>query len=200
MLLDERTLVEQARDGDVGAYEELVRRFQDLATRTAFIMTGGEMEAQDVAQEAFVKAYYALPRFRAGEPFRPWLLRIVANEARNRRKATARRAGLALKLAALPAPAVDAATPESETLQAERSAALLAVLNALREEDRQVIALRYFLDLSEAELADVLGCARGTVKSRLSRALARLRRQLGAVAMESGMVPPSWLEAPHERA
>lgn len=198
MLLDERTLVERARDGDVGAYEELVRRFQDLATRTAFIVTGGEMEAQDVAQEAFVKAYYALPRFRTGEPFRPWLLRIVANEARNRRKATARRAGLTLKLAALPAPAAEAATPESEALQTERRTALLAVVNALREEDRQIIALRYFLDLSEAEIAALLGCARGTVKSRQSRALARLRQYLRTTATDRGIVPPSWLEAPHE--
>ena len=80
-------LIERACHGDIGAYEELVRQHQDLAYRTAYLITGGAAEAEDAAQEAFVKAYYALGRFRAGAPFRPWLLRIVVNEARNRRKA-----------------------------------------------------------------------------------------------------------------
>jgi RNA polymerase sigma-70 factor (ECF subfamily) len=159
------------------AYEELVRRYQDVAVRTAHLIAPAA-DADDAAQEAFVKAWIALPRFRIGAPFRPWLLRIVANEARNRRRSAGRREGLAIR-ATVDRPSDDAApSPEAAALLVERRASLLAAVNRLRDEDREVIAARYFLDLSEAEAADVLGIPRGTVKSRLSRALARLRASL----------------------
>jgi RNA polymerase sigma factor (sigma-70 family) len=146
------------------AYEELVRRYQDVAVRTAHVIAPAA-DADDAAQEAFVKAWIALPRFRRGAPFRPWLLQIVANEARNRRRSAGRREGLALR-ATVDRPSDDAApSPEAAALEAERRATLLEAVNRLRD----------FLDLSEAEAADVLGIPRGTVKSRLSRALARLR-------------------------
>jgi RNA polymerase sigma-70 factor (ECF subfamily) len=176
--LEESTLVERARAGDVNAFEQLVQRYQDLAVRTAYVVTGLAAEAEDAAQEGFVKAYYALGRFRAGAPFRPWLLQIVANEARNRRKAAGRRAQLTLRAAALYEPRAAAASPEAALLAGERQQALLDAVNRLREEERQVVACRYFLDLSEAETAAALGCPRGTVKSRLSRALDRLRNEL----------------------
>jgi len=194
--LEEPELVDRARDGDVGAYEELVRRYQSLAGRTAYVITGGHADAQDAVQEAFVKAYYALGRFRSGSEFRPWLLRIVANEAINRRRATRRTSVLALRGAEeagagpagpsgvpLGAPggrhSDDAApSPEAAALAHELRSQVVAALNRLREEDRLVIAYRYFFDLSEAEMAESLGCARGTVKSRLSRALRRLQREL----------------------
>jgi len=176
---EETALVERARAGDTIAYEDLVRRYQDLAVRTAYLITGGADAAEDAAQDAFVKAYYALARFHAGAAFRPWLLRIVANEARNRHKADGRRAALALRATTegqggpQPAP-----SPEEEALDAEQRDALLRALDSLREEDRLVIAYRYFFALSEAETADALDCPRGTVKSRLSRALTRLRAGL----------------------
>jgi RNA polymerase sigma factor (sigma-70 family) len=145
-------------------------------------VAGSGVDVEGVAQEAFVKAYYALPRFRAGAPFRPWLLRIVANEARNRRKASGRTAGLALRwLAAQPAESATP-SPEEEVLAAERRATLLAALNDLRDDDRLAIGYRYFLDLNEEEMATALGCARGTIKSRLSRSLGRLREKLTAVS------------------
>ncbi len=160
------------------AYEELVRRYQDVAVRTAYVVAGSADDAEDAAQEGFVKAYAALGRFRAGAPFRPWLLRIVANEARNRRRSSGRRAMLAVR-AAEDRPSLDAApSPEVAVLAQETRATLLAAINALRDEDREVIGARYFLDLSEAETADTLGIPRGTVKSRLSRALGRLRVEL----------------------
>jgi RNA polymerase sigma-70 factor (ECF subfamily) len=178
--LEDAELVERARKGDAAAYEILVGRYQELAFRTAYLIAGGAAEAEDAAQEGFVKAYYALPRFRTGAPFRPWLLQIVANEARNRRRAAGRRENLALRVAD-DRPLGDAApSPEGAALAAEERAALLAALDTLRAEDRQVLAYRYFLDLSEAEMAHALGCARGTVKSRLSRALGRLRALLAS--------------------
>lgn len=160
------------------AYERLVRGHETVAFRTAYLITGDASEAEDAAQEAFVKAYRALGRFRAGAPFRPWLLSVVANEAKNRRKAARRRAGLALRAAEGEARAGTGPSPEASVLAAERRDELLAALGELREDDRLVIGSRYFLELSEAETAAALGCARGTVKSRLSRALGRLRERM----------------------
>jgi RNA polymerase sigma factor (sigma-70 family) len=183
----ESGLVERARRGDIRAYEELVRRYQDVAFRLAYTILGSAEEAEDAAQEGFVRAYHALGRFRRGAPVRPWLLTIVANAARTRRATSARRPTLTLQAVATAADD-SARSPESVALVAEQRLELLNAVNALRDDDQRVIAYRYFLDLSEAEMAQLLGCARGTVKSRLSRALTRLRQQLvtGAPAGEGG--------------
>jgi RNA polymerase sigma-70 factor (ECF subfamily) len=171
----ESELVEAARSGDGSAYAEIVRAHQEIAFRTAYLITRNAADAEDAAQDGFVKAYYALARFRRGAPLRPWLLRIVANEARNRRRSEGRRAVLALRAAAQ-APSGDAApSPEGNAVAAEEHARLLAALERLPEEQRLAVALRYLLDLSEEETAAALGVRRGTVKSRLSRALERLR-------------------------
>ena len=162
------------------AYEELVRRHQAVALRTAHLFAP-DGDAEDAVQEAFVKAHAALGRFRPGSPFRPWLLRIVANEARNRRRSAGRRAVLALRSAEDRRPGDAAPSPESAVLVDERRRWLLGGVNALRDQDREVIAARFFLELSEAETAEVLGLPRGTVKSRLSRALGRLRERLAAI-------------------
>ena len=145
--------------------------------RTAYLVAP-EADAADAVQDAFLKAYAALPRFRPGSPVRPWLLRIVANEGRNRRRSANRRAGLAERAAVATPPEPVAISPETEVLAAETRATLLAALDRLRDEDREVIGARYLLELSEAETADTLGVPRGTVKSRTSRALTRLRAAL----------------------
>lgn len=177
--LDDAELVELSRGGDVDAYQELVERYQGIAFRTAYVIVGSAADAEDVAQEAFVKAYYAMSRFRAGAAFRPWLLTIVANEARNRRRSAGRREALTLRLSQ-GRPSGDAApSPEVSAIRGERAALLLDAVNKLPDADRQVIACRFFLGLSEAETAATLKVARGTVKSRLSRALDRLREVLG---------------------
>jgi RNA polymerase sigma factor (sigma-70 family) len=178
--LDDAELVERAQRGDVDAYERLVGRYRGLAHRVAYLVTRDATEAEDAAQEAFVKAYYALNKFRSGASFKPWLLKIVTNEARNRRRSSGRRAGLVLR-AAEGRPSGDAApSPEVVALNVEEKESLLKALDALPEMDRMVVMYRYFLDLSEAEMATALGCARGTVKSRLSRALVRLRAAMPA--------------------
>ena len=172
---EDTVLVERAQRGDQDAYGELVRRYQALATRTAYVITGTAADAEDAAQDGFTKAYFALDRFRTGAPFRPWLLRIVANEAKNRRKAAGRRPTVDLSVAEERPSGDTALSPEVAALAGERRELVLSALRGLREEDRLVIAYRYFLELSEAEMAETLGVARGTVKSRLSRALVRLR-------------------------
>lgn len=166
----------------------LVERYQELVFRTAYLILGNAAEAEDAAQEAFVKAYHALPRFRSGAPFRPWLLQITANEARNRSRSDQRRTNLALRAGAT-AIVHEEESPEAAVLAAESRRQLVAALAQLRDDERLAIGYRYFLDLSEADMAALLKCARGTVKSRLSRALARLRRILladGGAAIRPG--------------
>ncbi len=173
--LDESDLIGRARRGDTHAYEELVHAHQGIAFRTAYVIAGNAADAEDAAQDGFVKAWRALGRFREGAPFRPWLLQIVANEARNRRRSTGRRAHLALR-AATEQPSGDAApSPEASLLSAELRTALLAAVNDLPEDQRTVIALRFFVGLSEHEVAEALNVPEGTVKSRSARALERLR-------------------------
>ncbi len=176
---EDAELIARARNGDVAAYEELVRRYQDVALRTAYVVCP-ETDADDAVQEAFLKAYAALSRFRVDAPFRPWLLRIVANEARNRRRSAGRRAGLAQRVGDAAGPRVEP-SPEATFLADETRTALLAAINGLRDEDREVIGARYLLDLSEAETAEALGIPKGTVKSRTSRALDRLRQRFDVV-------------------
>lgn len=182
--IEDADLIARARTGDVAAYEELVRRYQDVAVRTAYLVCP-EADADDAVQESFLKAFAALPRFRDGAPLRPWLLRIVTNEARNRRRSAGRRQGLALR-AAQRAPRDGAEPepgPEAMVIAAEARVELMAALRTLRDDDREVLGARFLLDLSEAETAETLGIPRGTVKSRTSRALVRLREALAATGM-----------------
>jgi RNA polymerase sigma-70 factor (ECF subfamily) len=133
----------------------LVNDHQSVAFRAAYLITGDSGEAEDVTQEAFFKAYLSLSSFRSGSSFRPWLLKIVTNEASNSQM-----------------------TPEQLVLASERSRYLLTALRQLSPADQAVIACKYLLELNEAEIAEFLGRPRGTVKSRLSRALQRLRDSL----------------------
>ena len=176
--LDETELVERSRRGDLRAWETIVRTHQGIAFRTAYVLTGSAADAEEAAQDGFVKAYRALGRFRRGAPFRPWLLRIVANEARNRRRSAARRERLSLRAAAEARPGDAVPSPEAALLSREEQGRLLAAVERLSDEHRDAIACRYFLDLSEDETAAALHVRRGTVKSRLSRALDRLREEL----------------------
>ena len=171
-------LAERARAGDEHAFAELVRAYQGIAFRTAYLLTGSAADAEDAAQVAFVKAWSALPRFRRGAEFRPWLLRIVANEAHNRRRSAQRRDALTLRAVAEHASGGAVPPPEATVVDDERRQELLAAVNRLDERDRDVLACRYFLELSEQETAEVLGVRRGTVKSRTARALERLRGEV----------------------
>jgi RNA polymerase sigma-70 factor (ECF subfamily) len=168
------SLVERARAGSSDAYAVLVARHQEVAFRVAFHITRDPDDGADAAQQAFIKAYRALAGFRRDAPFRPWLLRIVENEARNLRRAERARTQLLLRLDRPP----DEAPPEASVLADERRQDLLEALDRVDDADRRVIMYRYFFQLDEAEMADALGCPRGTVKSRLFRAIARLRLSL----------------------
>ena len=175
----ERELVLRAQAGDARAYEELVQPHEEIAFRVAYVITRNAADAEDAAQDGLVKAWRALARFRADEPLRPWLLKIVANEARNRRRSAGRRAALALRAERERVSGDAAPSPEAEALAADERARLLAALERLPDDGRLVLACRYLLDLSEEETAAALGVRLGTVKSRSARALDRLREAYG---------------------
>ena len=177
--IDDADAVARSRDGDLDAYAVLVARYTLRAHRAAWLLGAGE-DADDVVQEAFVKAFRGLPKFRAGEPFAPWLLSIVANETKNLLRSRHRRNALTRRLSALEPDAATPDTPFDEAVAGERRTRLLAAVNALPDRERQALICRYFLDLSEAETAQVLHWPRGTVKSRTSRALGRLRGLVSA--------------------
>ncbi len=170
----ERELALRAQRGDAHAFESLVDGHREVAFRLAVVITGSATEAEDAAQEALVKAWRALPRFRTGEPFRPWLLRIVANEARNRRRSLGRRSRL-LERATATSSGDTALSPEDLTVAADERGRLLRELWSLPDDARLVLTCRYLLELSEAETASALGVRLGTVKSRTARALEHLR-------------------------
>ena len=166
-------LVRRARAGDTEAFGELVRRHQLAAIRLAAVVVGSTEEARDIVQEAFVKAYRKIERFRGDAPVRPWLLRIVANESKNSLRSRMRRADRETRhgaLAVVPPPA-----PDDVAANSVDAAKVLAALRTLSHDDREVLALRYVVGLTETETADAIGAAVGTVKSRTSRALGRLR-------------------------
>jgi RNA polymerase sigma-70 factor (ECF subfamily) len=176
----ERDAIRAARAGDLDAFGVLCAAHAEVLFRLACQVTGDATEAEDAVQEGLIRAHVALGRFREGEPIRPWLLRIVYNEARSRVRARGRRTRLVERLHLRPER--HAPDPMLEVLANETRDEVARVLADLRADDREVIVLRYFLGLDEAEMAATLGCARGTVKSRLSRALGRMREALGPEA------------------
>src|SRR5215467_6192203 len=179
--MTDRELVERARRGHAGAYDEIVQRYTEMAFRTAYLVTGSAADAEDAVQDAFVKAHRALGRFRTDAPLRPWLLRIVGNEARNRRRAAGRRATIELRLAEGIGAGGAAPSPEAAAEAAEERRALLRALMMVGDDHRQVVGCRYLLQLSVEETAATLGIPEGTVKSRLARALTHLRELMEPV-------------------
>ena len=173
--MDDRQLIEQARRGDLGAYDALMQAHQAAAFRAAYVITHDAAEAQDAAQEAFIRAYDALGRFDARRPFRPWLLRIATNLAVNRVRASHRRQAMIERYGSRDAATHNSAGIEGRVLTRERSRRVWEAIGRLRPDDQRLLVLRYFLELSEAELAQTFEVAAGTVKSRLHRALAKLR-------------------------
>jgi RNA polymerase sigma-70 factor, ECF subfamily len=170
--LDESTLVRHAANGDAAAWESLVGIHQEAVFRLAYLLLGDPDDAEDIAQESFLRAWRHLHSFDSSRPLRPWLLSISANLARNRRRSAGRY--FAALLRAFRDEPISERIEEQNTrnLQAHDLWKAVQKLNLL---DQQIVYLRYFLDLPVAETAQILQVAEGTVKSRLSRALEKLR-------------------------
>lgn len=186
------TLILRCQQGDRYAVELLVRHYQDYVYRLCFLVMRNEQDAEDMAQEALIRACRALPRYeiREGISFEAWLYRIAVNCCRSRLRRK--------WYQALPWSSVryeDAASPddrpERRVLQEEQRNEVLAAINSLTERHRLVVILRYYADLSNEEIAAVLNIPSGTVRSRLHTArqhlkvlLADKRDELGTLAVE----------------
>ncbi len=174
-------LVRRARAGDRVAYGELVRRHQQAALRLAAAVCGSTEEARDIVQDALVKGFRLLDRFRGDAPVRAWLLRIVANDAKNAVRARVRRIGREERyegLGRVSSSGADDVVAEQVAARDE-TARMLQLLSRLEHRDREVLACRFVAGLSEGDTASTLGIPVGTVKSRASRALERARQLLG---------------------
>jgi RNA polymerase sigma-70 factor (ECF subfamily) len=176
--VSEDELIERARQGDGAAWETLVREHQEPAYRLAYLMLGDAQQAEDVTQEAFIRAYRGIEGFDATRPFRPWMLSITANLARNQRRSLGRYFA-ALRSLVSSAPDRDIVRGpdhiEGGVSQRWETQTVWRAIRRLDQKDQQVIYLRYFLEVPIAEAAAVLGVAEGTVKSRTHRALNRLQ-------------------------
>ena len=169
-------LIASATAGDVDAFGSLVSRYQAQAIRVAAMALGSADGADDVAQDAFVKAHRSLARFRIDKPFAPWLFRIVTNTARNRQRTEGRQQALAFRAANQGS--VGGPGPEEIATHNSERTVLLDAINRLRADDRVILLYRWYEEMTEAEIAQALGCRQGTVKSRLNRAMDRLRAEM----------------------
>lgn len=170
--MDESTLIRHAVNGDAAAWESLVQAHQESVFRLAYLLLGDPDDAEDTAQESFLRAWKYLKRFDTARPLRPWLLSIAANLARNRRRSAGRYLA-ALMRAFREEPA--SVRIEEKSLKNLEANELWRAVRTLNLTDQEIIYLRFFLDLSVNETAQVLQVAVGTVKSRLSRAIEKLR-------------------------
>lgn len=173
----EDELIRRARQGDPVAWEVIVRHHQEHVFRLTYLNLRDAAEAEDVAQEAFLRAYLSLDRFESGRPFRPWLTRIAVNLARNRRRSIGRYLKhLRRVLAQEPRPEPDSDGLEQAVQARWRADALWQAVQRLSQKKQEVVYLRFFLAMPEADMAEALDVPPGTVKSRLHRALADLRQ------------------------
>ncbi len=171
--MDESNLIQRATKGDAAAWEPLMLAHQEPVFRLAYLFLGDPDDAEDITQETFLRAYRSLKRFDSTRPLRPWLLSIAANLAKNRHRSAARY--LAALTRSFRAEPVDSLDAEQYAAQNQDAGQLWKAVRRLNADDQQIIYLRFFLDLSTAEAAQALDVAEGTVKSRLNRAVGRLR-------------------------
>jgi RNA polymerase sigma-70 factor (ECF subfamily) len=171
--LEELSLIQRATQGEAAAWEPLMLAHQEPVFRFAYLFLGDPDDAEDVTQETFLRAWYNLKRFDPTRPLKPWLLSIAANLARNRRRSAARYLAVLTRSFRVDPPT--GSTVEEKSALGQEARQLWMAVRRLNLDDQQVIYLRFFLELSTAEASQALDVAEGTVKSRLSRALVRLR-------------------------
>jgi RNA polymerase sigma-70 factor (ECF subfamily) len=177
---DDVQAIRRLKRGDIGGLEMLVTRYQVKAARAAFLITHDEATAEDVVQETFIRLYQRIRQFDETRPFEPYLMRSVVNAALN----VARRANKSITLdddtGAVEALLVRSASVESQVEFAQLKREILSALSKLSPRQRAVIVQRYYLEMSEQEMADALDAAPGTVKWLLNVAHTRLRNLLGS--------------------
>jgi len=176
--LSEAELVADARGGKAAAWEAIVSRHRQAVFRYAYLQSGDPAEAEDIAQETFLRAFRSFHHFDDSRPLRPWLLRIARNLARNRWRSWSRRVRATERWKSEAATEAAGSQSISDGGPAQVAGQLRRIVAGMREGDRQVIYLRFFLGLTLEETSEALSLPLGTVKSRLSRALDRLRDEV----------------------
>jgi len=182
---EEMELVRRARKGDLSAYDDLVRRYQERIYATVYHMTSNHEDANDLAQEAFIKAYQALRTFKGGSSFYTWIYRIAVNKTINFLKQRKNKAQMSLDdldfnaehdpdLVAL----ISEKTPRREAGLAELQEKLNEAMQKLSEPHRLVVTLHDVQGLSHEEIAKIMECNIGTVRSRLHYARQQLQAYL----------------------
>lgn len=167
----EKELVEQTLSGDTDAFTELVRLYEKPVYNLAYRMLGNSVEAEDAAQEAFIKAYSNLQRYDLSRSFKTWILSITSNHCIDRlRKRRLTWLSLDEPLPAHPALVSSDTSPEAATLAKELSTQVQDLLSNLNDDYRLVVVLRYWYELSYSEIADMTETTESAVKSRLFRA------------------------------
>jgi RNA polymerase sigma-70 factor (ECF subfamily) len=171
--LDETTLIRHAMHGDVTAWEPLMLAHQEAVFRLCYLLLGDPDDAEDVAQETFLRAWKHLKGFDATRPLRPWLLSIASNLASNRRRSAGRYFAALVRAFRDEPISIRIEDKSAEKMEANE---LWHAVQRLNVDDQRIIYLRYFLNLPVEEAAQILQVAEGTVKSRLSRAVEKLRK------------------------
>ena len=183
--VDEMELVKKARHGDLESYDELVKRYQERIYATIYHMTSNHEDANDLAQEAFIKAFHALKSFKGGSSFYTWVYRIAVNKTINFLKQRKNKAQMSLDdldfnaehdpdLVAL----ISDKTPRREVNLAELQEKLNGAMQKLSEPHRLVVTLHDVQGLSHEEIAKIMDCNIGTVRSRLFYARQQLQAYL----------------------
>jgi RNA polymerase sigma-70 factor (ECF subfamily) len=173
---DEVAAVRDCQSGHAEAFRLIVDEYGQMMQGTAYLMLGNRGDAEDATQDAFVSAWRGLDRFDSSRPLRPWLMRILVNEVRQRRRRRLLRL-VPLGEPSMSLPSLEAG-PERSLEQAERREELRAAIGTLPPDTARIVILRYFAELSLGEIAQATGAPEGTVKSRLHRALRKLRDEL----------------------
>ena len=177
--MNDDAAIGQCKEGNREAFRHLVERYKDVLFGTAVLMTSNRAVSEEIVQEALLSAWRGIGGFKSGRPFKPWLMRILVNEvlARQRRKSVPTVPLSDRELISVP-------SEDEESGAFEGKAAVRQAISDLVPVQKQVVVLRYFAELSVPEVARAMGVREGTVKSRLHRALARLRESLEEVGKE----------------
>ena len=189
--MEEKQLIQQAAAGDAASFEALVLRYQTQVYSLAYRMVGNEADAQDLAQEAFVRSWRALDSFQFSSQFSTWLYRLTSNICIDFLRAQKKRKHISLTVLQddeqqqwdMPD---HRPLPEEQMIVAQEREALSNAIASLDPEYRQVLILRIVNDCSYQQISEILGIREGTVKSRLSRAREQLRKKLAQSGNFSG--------------
>ena len=172
-MLTDAELVERFKSGERAVFEALFSKYQDMVFNIAWSISGDRELAEDITQEAFVKAYLGLSGFRGRSAFKTWLYRIAVNQSLRMRSRTVRRTEVEHQMEDMDLPSEEKAPDEAaETSEKERR--VREAIAELPEAQRAAVTLRYLEGLELAEVAEVLGTPLGTVKSRIHHALKRI--------------------------